>query len=126
VPQLAIEYSGNLEGQFAPRALALAVHQALVETVATDLDNCKTRIRRLEEAVIASGGADEAMVHLDLRILSGRSDAQKQALGEAAMALLRDAVGEPEGLRVQLTVEVRELDRPHYRKQVVDRRAPRP
>jgi len=117
VPQIRIEYSSNLAAAFDARAFALRLHDLLPGLVGTELRSCKTRLVELDRFVIGDGSADQAMVHLDLRILSGRTDEQKRALGEAAMAALAQAVRKPESLNLQLTVEVRELDRDNYHKQ---------
>jgi len=117
MPQITIEYSSNLRDRFDGRALTLAVHDALVRTIATDPASCKTRLVEHQAVVIADGAATHAMLHADLRILSGRSAAQKTALGEAVIALLEQALrGRTDGLSVQATAEVRDLDRPNYHK----------
>jgi 5-carboxymethyl-2-hydroxymuconate isomerase len=118
VPQIAIEYSRNLADAFDAGALAKAVHRLIAETIDTDLGNCKTRLVALDDYLIGDGSPQEAMVHVDLRILSGRSDAQKKALGEAVLEAAHGCIG-PHSLRIQVTVEVRELDRANYHKRVL-------
>ena len=120
MPQIAIEYSGNLGDAFDARALAGEVHRLIAATIDTDVGNCKTRLVGLRDYLIADGSPEEAMVHVDLRILSGRTDAQKKALGEAVLAAALASIGE-HALRIQVTVEVRELDRANYHKQVLAR-----
>jgi 5-carboxymethyl-2-hydroxymuconate isomerase len=116
VPQIAIEYSGNLRGAFDPRALALRIHEIVAETIDTELLSCKTRIVEHGEAVIGDGAASHAMLHLDIRILSGRGAEEKRRLGEQAHAAANEAVAKPDGLLLQVTAEVRDLDRDHYHK----------
>jgi len=118
VPQIAIEYSANLGGAFDARALAAEVHRLIAATVDTDLANCKTRLIALDDYLIGDGSPREAMVHVDLRILSGRSDAQKTALGEAVLEAALGYIREGSH-HIQVTVEVRELDRANYHKRVV-------
>jgi 5-carboxymethyl-2-hydroxymuconate isomerase len=119
VPQITIEYSANLDGRFDARGFASKLHGHLVAHADAQIESCKTRLVRLDEVVIGSGEPDRAMVHADIRILTGRSDEQKLLLGKAAIQSLEDAAGGTEGLEVQLTVEVRELDRANYHKRVV-------
>jgi 5-carboxymethyl-2-hydroxymuconate isomerase len=119
VPQITIEYSANLAGRFEARGFAARLHGHLVAHADAQIESCKTRLLRLDEVLIGSGEPHRAMVHADVRILTGRSDEQKRLLGEAAIQSLEDAVGGAEGLEVQLTVEVRELDRANYHKRVV-------
>jgi 5-carboxymethyl-2-hydroxymuconate isomerase len=119
VPQISIEYSSNLGGSFDARGLAARVHELVAATVDTELANCKTRIIELSQFVIGDGGEDQAMIHVDIRILSGRPEATKRQLGEKVMAALQGMAAKPPELKVQLTVEVRELDRENYHKQLV-------
>jgi 5-carboxymethyl-2-hydroxymuconate isomerase len=116
VPQIAIEYSSSLAQAFEPNALALRLHQLIVETIDTELISCKTRLVEHRDTVIGDGAEDQAMLHLDIRILSGRSAEEKRRLGEAVHAAAVEAVEKPEGLRLQVTAEVRELDRDNYHK----------
>jgi 5-carboxymethyl-2-hydroxymuconate isomerase len=116
MPQISIEFSANIAATFDARKFADEVHKLLVAIVETELASCKTRLIELGEVVIGDGSDANAMIHVDLRILSGRTLAQKRQLGEAVLAALA-AVAKPDGLDLQLTVEVRDLDRDNYHKQ---------
>jgi len=116
VPQVRIEFSGNLEDSFDARRFALRVHDHLASIADADLASCKTRLIRLDDMVIADGSDDQGMIHVDLRILSGRTDEQKRELGATVMRSLQQDFEEPAGLNVQLTVEVRDMDRDFYHK----------
>jgi 5-carboxymethyl-2-hydroxymuconate isomerase len=116
VPQITIEYSANLGTAFEARPFARRVHDQVASTIDTQLASCKTRLVELQETVIGDGSNTHAMIHVDLRILSGRPAEQKRLLGERIMAELGDAVAKPDDLDLQLTVEVRDLDRDNYHK----------
>lgn len=116
MPQIAIEYSANLRGAFDPRALALRIHEIVTSTIDTELLSCKTRIVEHGETVIGDGAVGHAMLHLDIRILSGRSVGEKGRLADAAHAAADAAVTKPDGLLLQVTAEVRDLDSDNYRK----------
>jgi 5-carboxymethyl-2-hydroxymuconate isomerase len=118
MPQILIEYSANLDGRFDSTALAVKVHEAAVEIIATTLESCKSRIVRHERVVIGDGDPAQAMLHIDFRGLSGRTAAQKTALGEAILALAVKALA-PAPLRIEVTVEIGDLDRENYHKRVV-------
>ncbi len=119
MPQITIEYSRNLEHVFAARELARSIHDQLPALIDTQLASCKTRLVMHDNLVIGDGSGDNAMIHVDLRILPGRSNDQKTRLGEAVMALLESSVHKPPQMKLQLTVEVRELERDHYRKRLI-------
>jgi 5-carboxymethyl-2-hydroxymuconate isomerase len=118
VPQVAIEYSANLAGALDVRALGLRIHDLLVAHAGAGLLNCKTRLVRIEDSLIGDGAPSAAMIHADLRILPGRSAAQKRALGEEVLAALGDAAPDWDGT-LQLTAEVRELDGDNYHKRLI-------
>ena len=118
MPQVEIEYSANLDDAFDAEGFARAVHAALVEHAGADLLNCKTRLSPLAHHLIGDGAAERAMVHADLRILPGRSEAQKRALGEAVLASLEAAASGATGFDIQLTVEVRELGALYFKRRL--------
>jgi len=121
MPQIEIEYSAKLPIKDELSKLAVDLHYVIAREADAELGSFKTRISPLENVVIADGDEKHAMVHLDIRLLSGRRDAVKFATGEAALAALRDRLEWRVGdYAVQFTVEVHELDRANYHKQVTD------
>ncbi len=112
MPQITLEHSTHFDATDW-RALALEIHR--LDTVGATLPACKTRIVRCENLIIADGDPAQAMVHCDLRILSGRTQEQKTALGEAVQAALLAGVAPYDGPR-QISVEIGNLDRDNYRK----------
>lgn len=119
MPQLEIEYSAKLPIADELSKLAVDLHYVVAREADADLGSFKTRITPLENVVIADGSDRHAMVHLDIRLLSGRSERAKFATGEAALAALRDRLEWLVGdYAVQFTVEVHDLDRANYHKHV--------
>jgi 5-carboxymethyl-2-hydroxymuconate isomerase len=119
MPQITVEYSQALAESFDRRAFALALHPMASELIDSKLASFKTRFYAIEDGVIGDGAASHAMVHVDFRLLSGRPIELKQQLGRAVLALARRHIPAVAGLEIQVTVEVRDLDRPHYHKAVV-------
>ena len=121
MPQIEIEYSAKLPIKDELSKLAVDLHYVIAREADAELGSFKTRISPLENVVIADGDEKHAMVHLDIRLLSGRMDAVKFATGEAALAALRDRLEWLVGdYAVQFTVEVHDLDRANYHKHVTD------
>src|SRR5690606_18815396 len=114
MPQITLEHSTHFDATDW-RALALEIHQLCVDGVGATLAACKTRIVRCDTLIIADGDPAQAMVHCDLRILTGRTQAQKTALGEAVQAALLAGVAPYDGPR-QISVEIGNLDQDNYRK----------
>lgn len=114
MPQITLEHSTHFDATDW-RALALEIHRLCVDVVGATLSACKTRIVGCDDLIIADGDPGQAMVHCDLRILTGRSQEQKTALGEAVQAALLAGVAAYDGPR-QISVEIGNLDRDNYRK----------
>lgn len=119
MPQITVEYSETVAAAFDRRAFALALHPLAAELIGSALSSFKTRFIVLNEVVIGDGAASHAMVHVDFRLLSGRSPELKRRLGNAVLDLTRAHVQAVAGLTIQVTAEIRDLDRPHYHKTVV-------
>ena len=120
MPQVSIEYSSNVAQHLDARGLALAIHRELTPIIDTDPETWKTRLIELHDTIIGDGSPDNATIHVDLRILSGRSAEQTQQAGRTALALASEALSVPERLKLQLTVEVRDLDADNYHKKQSD------
>ena len=71
---------------------------------------------RCENLIIADGDPAQAMVHCDLRILTGRTQEQKTALGEQVQAALLAGVKPYAGGPAQISVEIGNLDKDNYHK----------
>jgi|TARA_A100001391_G_scaffold203753_1_gene196961 5-carboxymethyl-2-hydroxymuconate isomerase len=121
MPQLEIEYSANLPIAEQLRGLAISLHREIAKAADADLASFKTRLSPLENVVIADGGPKHGMVHLDVRLLSGRSDDVKYAVGAIALETVRAHLENLVGnFDVQFTVEVHDLDRANYHKHVTN------
>ncbi|OSQ50355.1 5-carboxymethyl-2-hydroxymuconate Delta-isomerase [Thalassospira alkalitolerans] len=122
MPQIEIEYSANLPIVEQLRALAISLHREIAVAADAEPASFKTRLSPLENVVIADGGPHHGMVHLDVRLLSGRSDDVKYEVGRIALETLRvhleNLVGD---YAVQFSVEVHDLDRANYHKHVTTR-----
>lgn len=119
MPQITVEYTAALADSFDRRAFALALHPKAAQMIGSRLTSFKTRFYAIEDGVIGDGDPRHAMIHVDLAMLSGREPELKQALGRATLALVEAHLRPLAGHDIQVTVEVRDLDRPHYHKVVV-------
>ena len=77
----------------------------------------KTRIVALDGYAIGTATGPRAFVHAELRLLSGRSPEAKRDLSDRIAAVLRRLTPKPEGVLVQLSVELVDMDRGSYTKE---------
>ena len=115
MPHLLLEHSANLTPPLEAAEVMPPLVRLLVELAGVDPANCKGRVVRHDDYHVGDGDPRRAFVHLALRLLAGRPETVKAELGRRALAVLRswsrDAAA---GLDLQVTVEVRDLDRALY------------
>ncbi|MCX2179471.1 isomerase [Streptomyces sp. SKN60] len=107
MPFITVDYSAPLDR----RGFALALHPLVAETVDASVEACKTRFREVEELVVGDGSGDGTVVHVEIALLTGRTDEAKSRLRKAVLALVPEHLKETDGVHV--SAEVRDLD-PSY------------
>ena len=114
MPHLFIEYTDNLTGlneRDVMRELATAVCD---HPCVADEADVKARIARLSSFHIGTQPEQRGFVHVQLRLLAGRTEQAKKELSDSLGAVLRRTVPQPAGVMVQLSVEVADMDKPSY------------
>ncbi|KJY38953.1 hypothetical protein [Streptomyces sp. NRRL S-495] len=121
MPQISVDYSPSLAGSFDRRELGLAINRLAVETINATPEGCKTVFRQTDpEVVVGFGERAEAQLFVQFQIFPGRTPEAKAALTEAVLALLAERVEPAPGERLQLAVDVRDIDREAYRNTAVE------
>lgn len=117
MPHLTIEYSANLPHY--PEAETLtALNATLCEhPEVQDEADLKTRFVVADSFEIGTTPANRAFVHAQLRMLSGRTPEAKKELSDRIAAVLRNQTPKPQGVMVQLSVEVVDMERGSYAKE---------
>ena len=115
MPHLIVECSKNAVVHFAMRELLADLHHAIDGLHNIALERVKTRAYVADDFIVGADGQTAAFMHINLKLLPGRSDGQKSELSailqEKALAYL---MPKAEG-RVILTVEISELHPASYR-----------
>ena len=113
MPHCVIEYARPLADTCDLNELLRRVHQAAFDSGLFSLDDIKTRALAVDHYLTGDGTGD--FVHIDLKILDGRSPEQKRGLSqlvlEAASGYLADRVA-------SCSVEVSEMERVSYAKTI--------
>ncbi|MFD7491141.1 5-carboxymethyl-2-hydroxymuconate Delta-isomerase [Streptomyces sp. NPDC059832] len=115
MPQITVDYSGPLDAAFDRPAFALALHPIVVDTVDARLEACKTRFRRVEDFTVGTETEGHAVLHIEIGLLHGRTDATKARLAAAVLALVAAEVKPVDGVTLHTSVEIPDLDA-SYRK----------
>ena len=116
MPHLIVEYSQNLAG--FPEAQALTELNQAVTSSPEVLDEAdlKSRFVLVDSFEIGTAPANRAFVHAQLRLLSGRTPEAKKQLSDGIGEILRRLTPHPEGMLVQVSVEIVDMDRGSYHK----------
>lgn len=85
MPHLTVEHSANLEGQSDLDALCRALHGTMMQSGLFELGALRVRARPCPHYAVADLLPENAFADLILRIGTGRSDAEKKAIGAALM-----------------------------------------
>jgi len=118
MPQITLEHSANLQPERPWTNLLGHLHDQIAGLSGIDIDTCKSRVVTLDKYRVGDGAEDKAFAHLTIRIFAGRSPAVKTELGRAGLALLKRHLADAgDGLDIQLTVEIRDIDREAYFKE---------
>jgi len=118
VPQIIVEFSSNIGGQFDHRGLAQKIHSHLVSYAGAELDACKTRLNELRDFLVGDGSSG-AMLHVGINVLAGRSQMQKTALANAVMSTALELLATTKARPLQVTVAVADLPPDNYHKAVI-------
>jgi 5-carboxymethyl-2-hydroxymuconate isomerase len=118
MPHLTLEYTSNLNKLDTERAL-LALNHALVASGHFEDVDIKSRAVRFDDFLIGTTGGAHAFVHLKLSLLSGRSQLARNELSNALLRVLRASCKGISNDRLQMSVQIEEIDRPSYAKDVI-------
>ena len=116
MPNVTLEYSGNLAGQFDVRKALLKLNEALLATGEFEEPDIKSRAMALDTFLIGTSPGERAFVHLKVSIFGGRSTEVKREISRKLLEVLHGLGDMPE-FEVQLCVEMLAIDRETYAKE---------
>lgn len=120
MPQITLEYSSNISREVNFKNLLLEIHRNVSQIVNCDILNCKSRVTKLDNYLIGDGEVSNAMIHLEIAILDGRTEEVKTELGEKILSIIETYFAGSYGLKIQITVDVKDLQRQFYFKKKMD------
>ncbi|MEU6475556.1 isomerase [Streptomyces sp. NPDC047017] len=115
MPQITVDYSGQLADVFDRAAFAREVHARTVEIAEARPQACTTQFRRTEDTVVGPDTEGHAIVHIGIGLLAGRTEETKARLAEAVLDALRAHLKPADGTALHASAEVRDLEA-SYRK----------
>ncbi|WP_159911211.1 5-carboxymethyl-2-hydroxymuconate Delta-isomerase [Pantoea sp. 18069] len=116
MPHLCVEYSANLADLPEQQMLTELVNSVCNHPTIADEFDVKGRIAKTQQYVIGTVAASRGFIHAELRLLSGRTPEVKKELSDRIADVLRRLTPHPEGMLVQVSVEISDMDRGSYHK----------
>ncbi|MGQ3889818.1 5-carboxymethyl-2-hydroxymuconate Delta-isomerase [Legionella sp. CNM-1927-20] len=114
MPHLVLEYSNNIDIRPEVTTFFAKAHSLLEKILPTQLASCKSRCINYDNFYIGSGQINNAMVHLTLKILPGRSDLLKEQVGQKLIELMTESFApRNKNLNLEFSMEIIEAS-PHY------------
>lgn len=118
MPHLTLEYTRNL-ADFDPARALTALNEVMFDSGLFGESDIKSRAVGLDCYQVGVRDTPRGFVHVNVAMLSGRSDEERKALADGLLAALTPlVVGKMVG-EMQLSVETSDLHRPTYVKAVV-------
>ena len=112
MPHLIIEYAKPLAQDTDIQGLVDAVFDAAPASELFDPKAIKVRATGID--AYSTAGTDQAFIHVDIKLLPGRSSEQKKALSERVLDKVLSIVSDT----VAVSVEINILDKDTYSKRV--------
>ena len=118
MPHLIVEFSDNLTG-FPAKQILAELNTAVVASgqVQDETDLKSPTVRTPQFALGTDRTASRGFVHAELRLLTGRTREIMRDLSDRIAAVLRELTPKPEGMLVQLSVDIVDMDRGAYTKE---------
>lgn len=121
MPHLVIEITENVRLTRSQDELLDEANAALLATGHFDEPAIKSRCHTLPVFRVGTAPNERAFVHCTLSILDGRELAIRQLLGKTVCDAVAEAVRPgPDGVPVQITVDVRNMERASFAKRVIE------
>lgn len=116
MPHIVFEYTADLSPLPDMGQVFKRVHAILDEVARAKVPNSKSRSIPVD-SYVGDGDPINAFVHLDIRLMEGRSDEVKEEISNRCLMLLTDTLKDAVDRRnLQITVSVSDLERATYAK----------
>lgn len=116
MPQLILEYSSNITEDQNLDDLLKTINKFLSDALPTELSSCKSRAIKLNTFCIGNGNEKNAFIHINLKVLAGRTVEKLNAVGDGVMKILKEYFQQSiRQLNLQITLEIGELEKTYFK-----------
>lgn len=116
MPQLILECSSNVLEKNNINKLFQELHSILEKMLPTDIRSCKSRLIECHTYYIGNGQANNAFVHVSLKVMPGRSSDTLNNTGNTMMESLKTYFANSlKKLNLQISIEIMELQKTYFK-----------
>lgn len=117
MPQLTLEYSCNIIDDVNFNSLLKKLHEVVSEEGNINITNFKSRVVKHENFLVGAGNQADAFVHVEFKLLEGRSEELKSKIGNLILDTIKKYYPQSvEKLDLQITVELLDIKKSDYYK----------
>nr|WP_318384329.1 hypothetical protein [uncultured Enterobacter sp.] len=120
MPNIQFSYTANLPAQDKLSAFATHIHTSLAPVVNTDVGNFRTFFIPVAGFVAGAGESQKAFLHIDFRMLPGRTPEVKKAAADLILTLAAEHLTVGNGVQTAITVEIGDIDKENYHKVILN------
>ena len=112
MPHIKLEYTENVQWKKPVQELFPKLQSVLIQYAGVKLENCKSRATQLKEYLSNIDGSPGGFTHLEISLLSGRSETVKTKIGTECTQIICEFLKDV--TQAQVSVEVRDMDKNNY------------
>ena len=112
MPHIKLEYTENVNWNIPVQEIFPKLQSVLIQHAKVKPENCKSRATQLKEYLSNIDGSPGGFTHLEISLLSGRSETVKTKIGTECTQIIREFLEDV--TQVQVSVEIRDMDQNNY------------
>ena len=107
MPQITLQFTDNIKSLPKFNELFSEVHMAINAIAGIKIENCKSKAIQIERYYIGVGTNNKGFIHLEVKILEGRTAEIKSEMGKSLLQILKHKFKESiSSLDLQITIEI--------------------
>ena len=112
MPHIKLEYTENVQWKNPIQDIFSKLQTVLILHARVKSENCKSRATELKDFHCAGKSHSGGFIHLDISLLSGRTEEVKTNIGKECSRIIQSFI---ENIaEIQVSVELRDMDRNGY------------
>ena len=109
---IKLEYTENVNWNIPIQEIFPKLQSVLIQHAKVKPENCKSWATQLKEYLSNIDGSPGGFTHLEISLLSGRSEAVKTKIGTECTQIICELLEDV--TQVQVSVEIRDMDQNNY------------